>query len=90
MPARSRRIRSIAAVKSTSIGPAMRTPYDPASRAAAAARDARRTPFEGTQPTLRQSPPMRCRSTIATRAPSPAAPTAETSPAVPAPRTTRL
>src|SRR3990172_5907742 len=46
--------------------------------------------FEGTHPTLRQSPPRRCRSTMATLAPSPAAPAAVTSPAVPAPRTTRL
>ena len=37
--------------------------------------------FDGTQPTLRQSPPSRCRSTSATLAPRPAAPAAVTSPA---------
>jgi hypothetical protein len=35
---------------------------------------------EGTQPTFRQSPPSLSRSMSATRAPSPAAPKAETSP----------
>lgn len=39
--------------------------------------------FEGTHPTLRQSPPIRCFSTIATFAPRPAAPIAVTSPAGP-------
>src|SRR5262249_42503039 len=46
--------------------------------------------LDGTQPTLRQSPPRSSRSTSATLAPSPAAPAAVTSPAVPAPITTRL
>ena len=46
--------------------------------------------LDGTQPTFKQSPPMRCRSTSATFAPRPAAPAAATSPAVPAPTTTRL
>ena len=40
----------------------------------AATRAAAMMPFEGTQPTLRQSPPMRACSTSATRAPKPAAP----------------
>src|SRR4030095_9389104 len=47
-------------------------------------------PLDGTQPTLRQSPPNRFRSTSATLAPSPAAPAALTNPAVPPPMTTRL
>ena len=46
--------------------------------------------LEGTQPTLRQSPPIRCSSTIATLAPTPAAPAAVTNPPAPAPITTRL
>src|SRR5207244_12041140 len=62
----------------------------PASRTGAQAREARMRAFEGTHPTLRQSPPSRCFSTRATRAPSPAAPAAVTRPAVPAPITTRL
>ena len=45
--------------------------------------------FDGTHPVFRQSPPRRCRSTSATRAPRPAAPMALTSPAVPPPTTTR-
>ena len=60
-----------------------------ACRASAAVRAERIRAFDGTQPTLRQSPPRRCRSASATRAPNPAAPTALTSPAVPAPTTTR-
>ena len=50
---------------------------------------ARMIPFDGTQPTFRQSPPIRWRSISATLAPSPAAPLADTRPAVPAPITTR-
>jgi hypothetical protein len=46
--------------------------------------------LDGTHPTFRQSPPIRSRSISATRAPSVAAPTALTRPAVPAPMTTRL
>src|SRR5262245_51647172 len=61
-----------------------------ASRTWAAARAARISALDGTQPTLRQSPPRSSRSTSATLAPSPAAPAAVTSPAVPAPITTRL
>jgi hypothetical protein len=40
--------------------------------------------FDGTQPVFRQSPPSKCRSTSATRAPRPAAPITLTRPAVPA------
>src|SRR5712692_3075250 len=65
-------------------------PNAAASRTCAQAREARIRAFEGTHPTLRQSPPSRCFSTRATRAPSPAAPAAVTRPAVPAPITTRL
>ena len=61
-----------------------------AARRAATARAARMMALDGTQPTLRQSPPRRCRSIKATFAPSPAAPAAVTSPAVPPPITTRL
>ncbi len=86
----SRRMRSIAAAKSTSTSPRNRTPKFKASPTSYAARPARITPLEGTQPTFRQSPPIRARSMIATFAPSPAEPTALTSPAVPAPITTRL
>src|SRR2546422_3445366 len=65
-------------------------PNAAASRTCAQAREARMRAFEGTHPTLRQSPPSRCFSTRATRAPRPAAPAAVTRPAVPAPITTRL
>src|SRR5262245_4390220 len=44
----------------------------------------------GTHPKFRQSPPIKRSSTSATRAPSAAAPAADTSPAVPAPSTSRL
>jgi hypothetical protein len=50
---------------------------------------ARRSALLGTQPRIRQSPPMRRRSTRAVRAPRPTAMAALTSPAVPAPTTTR-
>ena len=82
-------MRSIAAAKSART-PSVRTPYAGASRTSCATCAARSTPFDGTQPKLRQSPPIRWRSTSATRAPSPDAPAAVTSPAVPAPTTTRL
>ena len=88
--ARSRRMRAMAAPKSRSTPPGNVRPNSAPSRADAQTRAARRIPFDGTQPTLRQSPPIRPRSTSATRAPSPAATTAVTSPAVPAPITTRL
>ncbi len=90
MRARDFRMSSIAAAKSKSTGRGTRTPNTPAPLTAATARAARSTALDGTQPKFRQSPPMRCFSTIATLAPSPAAPAAETSPAVPPPRTTRL
>ena len=87
--ARSRRIRAMAAPKSSP--PAVAGPPNPSAlrRAASQERAARITPFEGTQPMFRQSPPIKCRSTIAARAPRPAEPAAETSPAVPAPIATR-
>ena len=90
MRARRRRMRSITAAKSTRAPAGTSTPKRGASRTAAHARAERISAFDGTQPTLRQSPPIRWRSTSATRAPSPAAPAAVTSPAVPAPITTRL
>src|SRR5262245_26912389 len=45
--------------------------------------------FEGTQPVLRQVPPVRARSTSATRTPRPLAAFTAASPAGPAPSTTR-
>ena len=71
--------------KSTSIAPRIRTPNRPESRASAAARAQRISALDGTQPTFRQSPPIKSRSIRATLAPTPAAPAAVTSPAVPAP-----
>src|SRR5262245_33762711 len=65
-------------------------PNAEASRTAAMARAARIRLLEGTQPTLRQSPPKKCCSINATLAPRPAAPEAETNPAEPAPITTKL
>jgi hypothetical protein len=49
---------------------------------------ARMRAFEGTQPTLRQSPPIRCRLTSATFAPKAAEAAATTRPPGPAPPTT--
>ena len=86
---RSLRIRSITTPKSTVMVPAF-TPKEAARATSCAAWAARMTAFEGTQPVLRQSPPVWCRSMSATRAPSPAAPAAATRPAVPAPTMTRL
>ena len=88
--ARRRRMRAIAAPKSRSTPPGKVSPNAAPSRADAHTRAARRTAFDGTQPTFRQSPPISRRSTRATRAPRPAATDAVTSPAVPAPTTTRL
>ena len=82
-------MRSIAAAKSTLNPPGTFTPNRQASRTAAEARAATMTPLDGTQPTCRQSPPMSRRSTSATFAPKPAATDAATSPAVPAPSTTK-
>ena len=87
--ARFCRIRSIAFAKSTAAPSGTSTPNCAALRTVAATRAAPMTPLEGTQPTLRQSPPISSRSINATRAPSPAAPAAVTKPAVPAPMTTR-
>src|SRR5215813_11577970 len=79
--ARTLRIRSAAAAKSTSGEPWIRTPKRALSASSCEARAARNNPFEGTHPKLRQSPPSNCLSTSATLAPRPA---------VPAPTTTRL
>jgi hypothetical protein len=58
MRARTRRIRAIAAPKSGSAPGASARPISfSARRASATMREARITPFEGTQPTFRQSPP---------------------------------
>jgi hypothetical protein len=89
MSARIRRIRSITAAKSPSPDTAGPWKRADASRAACHARAAARTALEGTHPTFRQSPPISSRSTSATRAPSAAPIAAVTSPAVPAPITTR-
>ena len=88
--ARMPRMRSITAPKSGSTAPLTLMPRAAAARISPTTREERMTHFEGTQPTLRQSPPRRCRSMSATRAPRPAAPAAVTSPAVPPPMTTRL
>src|SRR5437867_1948596 len=90
MRARSRRMRSITALKSGSAPSRSGTPSRAASRTSPTTREERITHFDGTQPTFKQSPPIRYLSTRATRAPSPAAPAAVTRPAVPAPITTRL
>ena len=65
------------------------TPNRAASRTVRAACAAASNALLGTQPVLRQSPPMRPRSISATRAPSCAAPAATDSPAAPAPMTAR-
>ena len=83
-------MRAIAVPKSRSTPPGNVSPNSAPSRADAQTRAARIIPFEGTQPTFRQSPPIRCRSISATFAPMPAATAAVTSPAVPAPITTML
>ena len=66
-------------------------PKEAESRISATTRDERITHLEGTQPTFRQSPPIKFFSIKATFKPnpSPAAPAATTKPAVPAPITTR-
>ena len=85
-----RRIRFITAEKSCVVSVESATPNRDASSASIRAREARISAFEGTHPTLRQSPPIKLRSMRATRAPRPAAIAAVTKPAVPAPITTRL
>jgi len=65
-------------------------PRAPAAATSPSTRADRRIAFDGTQPKLRQSPPRYRLSTRATLAPRPAAPAAETRPAVPPPMTTRL
>ena len=90
IPERRRRMRSMTDPKSTFSPTETSTPKAPASRASATAREERMSALEGTHPTLRQSPPKRCFSIRAQRAPRPVAPAAETSPAVPPPMATRL
>ena len=63
---------------------------EPAGRYNIVVIGARMMPFEGTQPTFKQSPPIRCFSIKATLAPRLAAMTAVINPAVPAPITTML
>lgn len=89
IPARIARIRAMAAPKSP--GPETSGPPNRSAEALASAheRAALSTPLEGTQPKFRQSPPMRFRSTSATRAPSAAPMATLTNPPVPAPITTR-
>ncbi len=91
IPARIRRIRAITAAKSISMDSGAWIPKGVAPRISATTRAERITHLEGTQPTFRQSPPMRFFSINATFKPSPnpAAPAAITSPAVPAPITTK-
>jgi hypothetical protein len=82
-------MRRMAAAKSP-LPEAAGPPNSRAARAASRqARAARITALEGTQPTFRQSPPIRCLSIRATFAPRPAAAIAATRPAGPAPTTTR-
>src|SRR3989442_8795755 len=80
----------MAAPKSYLTPGGMCTPNSFARRTSAHARAARMTPFDGTQPTLRQSPPIKCFSIRATLAPTADAITAVTRPAVPEPITTML
>ena len=66
-------MRSIAAAKSACAPPASASADAVcARRASATMRDGADHAFDGTQPTFRQSPPSRWRSTSATFAPSPA------------------
>src|SRR3990172_12783856 len=83
-------MRAMTAEKSASVPGGTCTPRSGTLWISPMTRDDRITHFEGTQPKLRQSPPKRCFSIKATRAPRPAPPAAVTSPAVPAPITTRL
>mmetsp|Transcript_18887 Transcript_18887/g.48478 ORF Transcript_18887/g.48478 Transcript_18887/m.48478 type:complete len:227 (+) Transcript_18887:616-1296(+) len=87
--ARRRRMRSITLPKSTVTSPVF-TPNSLAFLASCAARAARMRALLGTQPTLRQSPPIRCSSMMATFPPRPAAMEEDTSPPAPAPITTIL
>src|SRR5579863_9314477 len=79
---------SCTAVQSIS-GSGRRTPKRPAPRAAAAACDAASSALLGTQPKLRQSPPIRSRSISTTRRPSCAATAVTDRPAAPAPTTAK-
>jgi hypothetical protein len=87
--ARSRRIRAITAPKSSETGPPISTPSSALRRTSLRARAERRSALDGTQPTLRQSPPAKCFSTSADLAPRRAACLAEMRPPAPAPIATR-
>ena len=89
MSARSFRMRSMTWPKSTCTAPVL-MPSACSSRACCAAWATLSRALLGTQPLFRQSPPKRCFSTSATRAPKPAAPRAAIKPAGPPPMTTRL
>ena len=69
---------------------ALRIPYFEEFRICESTRAVLISALEGTQPVLRQSPPMRCFSISVTLARTVAAMYAETRPADPAPITTRL
>jgi hypothetical protein len=90
MWARMRRIRSMAWAKSGGAPWGALMPFSAARPASWAMCAERITAFDGTQPTLRQSPPIRCRSISATFAPRLEATSAVIRPPVPAPMTTRL
>mmetsp|Transcript_37348 Transcript_37348/g.105373 ORF Transcript_37348/g.105373 Transcript_37348/m.105373 type:complete len:231 (-) Transcript_37348:390-1082(-) len=87
--ARSLRIRSMTFPKSTFTSPQL-IPNSAALRASWAARAARISALLGTHPTLRQSPPIRCSSMMATFPPRPAAIDEDTRPPAPAPMHTML
>ncbi len=80
--------RAIAAAQSMPT-PSTRTPKSPAERARCATSAARTIAFVGSQPALRQVPPIFQRSASATRAPFAAASKAIVLPAAPAPITSR-
>mmetsp|Transcript_491 Transcript_491/g.1555 ORF Transcript_491/g.1555 Transcript_491/m.1555 type:complete len:211 (-) Transcript_491:30-662(-) len=79
----------ITAAKSTAGGAESRTPNSSARRTSLTARAERSSALEGTQPTLRQSPPASASEIRQERAPRRAACLADTSPPAPAPMTTR-
>mmetsp|Transcript_15730 Transcript_15730/g.34113 ORF Transcript_15730/g.34113 Transcript_15730/m.34113 type:complete len:296 (-) Transcript_15730:132-1019(-) len=87
--ARSLRKRSITLPKSIVGAAPIMTPNSAERRASRSARALRMSAFDGTHPTLRQSPPARCSLIIAERAPRRAACLELTSPPAPAPMTTR-
>ncbi len=88
--ARNFRIRAMTAPKSYFTPAGTWRPNSAALRRSAHALAARIIPFDGTHPTFKQSPPIKCFSINATLAPRLAAITAVINPAVPAPMTTML